>query len=64
LPHSMEEALKINEETGTDYWWHVIDKEMSKVKVAWKIATWGSYSIGGGTKDWWRNWHWLLVTCD
>jgi hypothetical protein len=20
LPHSMEEALKINEETGTDYW--------------------------------------------
>ena len=36
LPHSVEEALKIDEETGTDHWRKAIDKEMVKVKVAWK----------------------------
>jgi hypothetical protein len=51
LPHSMEEALKINEETGTDYWWHVIDKEMSKVKVAWKI-----HEEGHTSEDVWHAW--------
>ena len=33
----MEEALKINEEMGTDFWWCVLNKEMAKVKVAWAV---------------------------
>ena len=36
LPHSVEEALKIDEETGTDYWRNAIEKEMSKVRVAFE----------------------------
>ena len=28
LPHSIEEALKINEQTGTNFWQQVINKEM------------------------------------
>jgi hypothetical protein len=27
LPHSIEEALKIDEETGTNFWRHAINKE-------------------------------------
>jgi hypothetical protein len=30
------EALEIDKETGTDYWRKALNKEMSKVKVAWK----------------------------
>ncbi len=37
LPHSVEEALRIDEETGTDFWQRAINKEISKVKVAWKV---------------------------
>ena len=37
LPHSVKEALKINEETGTGFWKKVINKEMAKVKVTWKV---------------------------
>ena len=33
----MEEALQINEETGTDFWQCAINKEMEKVKVAWQV---------------------------
>jgi hypothetical protein len=29
LPHSVEEALQIDEETGTDFWGKAINKEMS-----------------------------------
>ena len=36
LPHSVEEALKIDEETETDYWRKAIEKEMSKVRVAFE----------------------------
>ncbi|KAI2504684.1 Reverse transcriptase (RNA-dependent DNA polymerase) [Fragilaria crotonensis] len=36
LPKSVEEALAIDEETGTDYWRKALGKAMSKVKVAWK----------------------------
>jgi hypothetical protein len=36
LPHSVDEALEIDRETGTDYWRKALNKEMSKVKVAWK----------------------------
>ena len=36
LPHSVEEALQIDEETGTDFWRKAMNKEMAKVKVAWK----------------------------
>ena len=34
----MEEALAIDEETGTDFWREALAKEMAKVKVAWKTA--------------------------
>jgi len=30
------DALAIDERTGTDFWRKAIDKEMSKVKVAWR----------------------------
>ena len=36
LPHSVEEALMIDEETGTDHWRRAIEKEMSKVRVAFE----------------------------
>ena len=36
MPKSVQEALAINEETGTDFWKKALGKEMSKVKVAWK----------------------------
>jgi hypothetical protein len=35
LPHSVEEALEIDRPTGTDHWQRALNKEMSKVKVAW-----------------------------
>ena len=36
LPHSVEEALLIDEETATDHWRRAIEKEMSKVRVAFE----------------------------
>jgi hypothetical protein len=36
LPHSVNEALKIDKETGTDFWWQAIQKEMKKVMVAFE----------------------------
>ena len=36
LPHSVEEALKIDEVTGTTYGRDAIDKELRVVKVAWE----------------------------
>lgn len=36
LPHSVEEALELDEQTGTDFWARAIDKEYQKVKVAWE----------------------------
>ena len=36
LPHSVEEALRIDAETKTDYWRCALNKEMSRVKIAWK----------------------------
>ena len=36
LPHSVEEALRIDAETKTDYWRRALNKEMSRVKIAWK----------------------------
>ncbi|KAI2501269.1 Reverse transcriptase (RNA-dependent DNA polymerase) [Fragilaria crotonensis] len=35
---TVEEALTIDEETGTDFWRKALGKEMTKVKVAWKSA--------------------------
>jgi hypothetical protein len=35
LPHSLEEALEIDRQMGTDHWQRALNKEMSKVKVAW-----------------------------
>ena len=34
LPHSVEEALRIDEEMGTDFWQWALNKEMAKVKAA------------------------------
>ena len=36
VPKTVQEALEIDEETGTDFWKRALHKEMSKVKVAWK----------------------------
>ena len=33
LPHSVKEALEIDQATGTDFWRKALNKEMSKVKV-------------------------------
>lgn len=35
LPHSVEEALKLDAETNTDYWTKAIAKENKKVKISW-----------------------------
>lgn len=37
LPHCVEEALQFDKESGTDLWTRAINKEMAKVKVAWKV---------------------------
>ena len=36
VPKTVPDALAIDERTGTDFWRKAIDKEMSKVKVAWR----------------------------
>jgi len=36
LPHSVEEALKIDKENGNDFWTKAIEKEMARVRVAFK----------------------------
>jgi len=36
LPHSVQEALKIDEETKSDLWWQAIQKEMKKVMIAFE----------------------------
>jgi hypothetical protein len=38
LPHSVEEALEIDRQTGTDHWQRALNKEMSKVKVVWNAC--------------------------
>ena len=37
LPHSVSEALQIDKETGTDFWWKAIQKELQKVMVAFEF---------------------------
>jgi hypothetical protein len=34
LPHSVQEALEIDKETNTDFWWQAIQKELKKVMIA------------------------------
>ena len=36
LPHSVDEALRIDEQTGTSLWKNAIDKELRVVKIAWE----------------------------
>ena len=37
LPHSAEEALKLDEESGTDFWHKAIKKEMRNVMPAFEF---------------------------
>jgi hypothetical protein len=37
LPNSVDEALAIDRETNTTYWFNAIQKEMKNVKVAFKF---------------------------
>ena len=37
LPHSVEEALRIDEETGTGFWRMAIEKEMKNVMPAFEL---------------------------
>ena len=34
LPHSVQEALQLDKESGTDFWWKAIQKELKKVMIA------------------------------
>jgi hypothetical protein len=36
LPKTVKEALEINKVTNTDLWRKAVNKEMAKVKIAWK----------------------------
>jgi hypothetical protein len=36
LPKTVEEALDIDKATDTDFWRKAVNKEMAKVKIAWK----------------------------
>ena len=45
LPHSVEEAYKIDKENGNDFWTKAIEKEMARVRVA--FAKWD----GGTTPE-------------
>jgi hypothetical protein len=36
LPHSVQQALKIDEETGTNLWRHAIEREMKNVRPAFE----------------------------
>lgn len=38
LPKTVEDALTIDEETGTDFWHKALGNEMAKVKVVWMTA--------------------------
>jgi hypothetical protein len=38
LPYSVEEALAIDERTGTNFWRKAIEKEMKNVRIALKIS--------------------------
>ena len=37
VPHSVAEALEIDKETGTDFWWKAIAKEHKKIMVAFDL---------------------------
>ena len=37
VPHSISEALQIDDETKTDYWWKAISRELQKIRVAFEI---------------------------
>ena len=36
LPHNVEESYKLDEKNGNDYWCKVIEKEMSRIHVAFE----------------------------
>ena len=37
MTKTTDEALQIDKITGTDFWLKAINKEMSKVKIAWMV---------------------------
>ena len=37
FPNTTDKALQIDKITGTDFWRKVINKEMSNVKIVWKV---------------------------
>ena len=45
-PHSVEEALRIDEETGTDFWRMAINKEMKNVMPAFEFHDDDKMSVG------------------
>ena len=46
LPHSVEEALKLDEESGTDFWRKAIEKEMRNVMPAFEFRDDDKMPIG------------------
>jgi hypothetical protein len=50
IPKSVQEAFRIDEETGTTYWMDAIRKEMEKVKVAFAFCeSWTPQQVRDGT---------------
>lgn len=47
----MEEALEIDEESGTDFWRKALGKEKTKVKVAWRTADGVTPEQAGSRKE-------------
>ena len=39
FPHSIEEALNIDEQTGTNFWWQAINKEMQHMRIVKDVFT-------------------------
>ena len=45
LPHTVEEALAINDETGTTFWRNAIEKEMRNVGIAFSFCEDGKIPV-------------------
>ena len=46
LPKTVEEALEIDRETGTDFWQKAIEKEMKNIRAAYEYSEDGKIPVG------------------
>ena len=52
LPHSVQEALQIDKETGTDFWWQAIQKEMKNVNTNKKMEDQTKNQFSSNSRLW------------